>query len=63
MYKYPRLYLIAIDRGCSLVHVGRWNNGRWEWKQGWRRNLFVREEENFVVQLLLLLDNNTSAEM
>ena len=50
------LYSVAIDRGCLLAHVGRWINSKWEWKLGWRRNLFVWENDH-VAQLMGLLDN------
>jgi len=39
-----------------LAHVGRWINSKWEWKLGWRRNLFVWENDH-VAQLMGLLDN------
>ena len=45
MYKYPRLYSVAVNRGCILAHTGRWINSMWEWVLGWRRNLFVWEED------------------
>ena len=56
MFKYPRLYSIVAEHGSTLIHAGMWNNGRWEWKLGLRRNLFVWEE-NQVTQLLLLVEN------
>jgi len=61
MVKYSRLYSIDVDRGCSLVQAGSWNNGRWEWKLGWRRILFMWEE-NEVAQLLFLVDNKKVVE-
>jgi len=44
MHKYPRLYSVAVNCGSTLVHAGRSNNGRWEWKLGWRRNFFEERE-------------------
>ncbi|PNX84009.1 ribonuclease H [Trifolium pratense] len=42
---FPRLFLISVQKECSVQEVGRWNSGRWEWVVRWRRNLFVWEEE------------------
>jgi hypothetical protein len=43
---FPRLFLISTQKECSVMEVGRWNSGRWEWSLLWRRNLFVWEEEH-----------------
>ncbi|CAJ2632776.1 unnamed protein product [Trifolium pratense] len=42
---FPHLFLISVQKECSVQEVGRWNSGRWEWVVRWRRNLFVWEEE------------------
>jgi len=53
-YKFPRLYLISLDTGCTLSQVGAWNNNFWSWKLRWRRNLFVWESSlaEFLMQSL-----------
>jgi len=62
MFKYPILYSVAANHGSTLLHARRWNNGKWEWKLGWKRNLFVWEK-NQVIQLLLLDTNQANKEM
>ncbi|GAU18134.1 hypothetical protein TSUD_248350 [Trifolium subterraneum] len=40
---FPRLFLISVQKECSVFEVGGGVSGRWDLK--WRRNLFVWEEE------------------
>jgi len=49
MDKFPRLYVISLDRGKTINKMGTWNrNGNSEdfmWQIPWRRELFVWEKE------------------
>ncbi|GKV43338.1 hypothetical protein SLEP1_g50641 [Rubroshorea leprosula] len=36
---FPRLFLLAIDKNCSIYDKGNWIEGRWECKFHWRRPL------------------------
>ncbi|MCH80143.1 LINE-1 reverse transcriptase like [Trifolium medium] len=42
---FPRLFLLSVQKECSVLEVGQLISGRWEWGVRWRRNLFVWEEE------------------
>ncbi|PNY12727.1 ribonuclease H [Trifolium pratense] len=42
---FPRFFLISVHKESSVLEVGRWVSGCWEWEVRWRRNLFVWEEE------------------
>ncbi|XP_068466537.1 uncharacterized protein [Phaseolus vulgaris] len=54
MHKFPRLYSISLDTGCTLSQVGGWSNNDWSWKLRWRRNLFVWESSllDLLMQML-----------
>jgi hypothetical protein len=42
---FPRLYGVASNK-CSVVNeLGFWEGNEWKWNLGWRRPLFVWEEE------------------
>ena len=42
--KFPRLYSLCRDKDELLECFGVWEEGEWNWKFGWRRNLFDWEK-------------------
>ena len=42
--KFPRLYSLCRDKDELLECCGVWEEGEWNWKFGWRRNLFDWEK-------------------
>jgi len=56
MQKFPTLFSVSLDIGCTLSQVGVWRNNRWSWKMECIRALFVGESSQ-TEQLLQLLDN------
>ncbi|GLU06447.1 hypothetical protein SLE2022_234820 [Rubroshorea leprosula] len=34
---FPRLFLLAADKNCTVQDMGEWTNGNWTWKLKWRR--------------------------
>jgi hypothetical protein len=59
---FPRLFLVSIQKECSVLEVGRWDSDRWVWDFKWRRNLFVWEEERryMLVNILTPIQLSTS---
>jgi len=42
---FPRLFSLSSSKASTMVEFGDWNNGKWEWKFVWRRNLFEWEKQ------------------
>lgn len=41
---FPRLYFMSTKDG-KVVDMGVWEDERWRWRIGWRRNLRENEKE------------------
>lgn len=52
--KFPRLFQISEQQNKVIEECGSWCEGKWEWDQKWRRNLFVWKNK-LVGELLMIL--------
>ncbi|GKV36164.1 hypothetical protein SLEP1_g44325 [Rubroshorea leprosula] len=43
---FPRLFLLDINKNCSIYDRGQWSDGGWCWRLQWRRPIRAWEEEN-----------------
>ena len=51
---YPKLYLISNKKERTISECGKWENDKWEWNLGWRREWFEWENnlfQSFMVDL------------
>ncbi|GKV14960.1 hypothetical protein SLEP1_g25758 [Rubroshorea leprosula] len=42
---FPRLFLLATEKNCSIYDMGHWTDGCWVWRFQWRRILRAWEED------------------
>ncbi|GKV16853.1 hypothetical protein SLEP1_g27427 [Rubroshorea leprosula] len=42
---FPRLFLLATEKNCSIYDMGHWVDGCWFWRFQWRRRLRAWEED------------------
>ncbi|GLT95879.1 hypothetical protein SLE2022_135360 [Rubroshorea leprosula] len=52
---FPRLFLLAADKNCTVQDMGEWTNGNWTWKLKWRRQLRAWEED-LALQLMAVIE-------
>ncbi|XP_057809051.1 uncharacterized protein LOC131023524 [Salvia miltiorrhiza] len=43
-HAYPRLFHMSTNKEAMVSEMGKWEDGRWEWKFNWRRELLEREK-------------------
>lgn len=46
----------CLNKHVKVSEAGKWVGDTWEWEWGWRRNLFVWEEENLQMLQGILMD-------
>lgn len=47
--EFPRLYQISLQQNRVITDCGFWCDRKWEWEILWRRNLFVWEQQLYLI--------------
>lgn len=58
--KFPRLYLISLQRDEAVANMEFWGESHWQWNLTWRRYLFQWEMQLLEDLLKTLQDSNLS---